>query len=79
MRRHEHPVEAAEEIVLSVPDMACRHCARAVSAQVGDVAGVVVVEADVTSRTVRVGGTADVDALRVAVADAGHEATRVSG
>ena len=61
-----------------MPDMACRHCARAVSARVGDVAGVVAVEADVTARTVRVRGTADVDALCSAVADAGHEAMQVS-
>ena len=76
MHGPEHPLEAAEEIVLSVPDMTCRHCARAVSAQVGDVAGVVSVEADVTSGTVSVRGTADVDALRSAVAEAGHEVSR---
>lgn len=78
MRCHEDPVGPVEEIVLSVPDMRCRHCARAVSARVGDVADVVAVEADVTSGTVRVLGTADVDALRSAVADAGHEVTQVS-
>ncbi len=61
------------EIVLSVPGMTCRHCVRAVSASVGDVPGVVAVEADATSATVRVRGTAQLDALRSAVADAGHE------
>lgn len=78
MRCHEDPVAAAEEVVLSVPGMRCRHCARAVSARIGDVACVVAVEADVVSGTVRVRGTSDVDALRAAVADAGHEVTQVS-
>lgn len=77
MRFPEEPDGPVEEIVLSVPDMRCRHCARAVSAQVGDVAGVVAVEADVTSATVRVRGTTDVEALRAAAADAGHEAMQV--
>lgn len=77
MRCHEEPDGAVEEIVLSVPDMRCWHCARAVSARVGDVAGVVAVEADVRSATVRVRGTTDVDALRSAAADAGHEAMQV--
>ena len=72
------PVEPADEVVLSVPGMTCRHCARAVSARVGDVAGVVAVQADVTSGTVRVRGAADVEALRSAAAQAGHEVTQVS-
>ena len=78
MRCHEEPDGQVEEVVLSVPDMRCRHCARAVSARLGDVAGVVAVEADATSGTVRVLGVADVQALRSAAADAGHVAMQVS-
>ena len=78
MRCPEDPKGPSAEVVLSVPDMRCRHCARAVSARIGDVACVVAVEADVTTGTIRVRGTADADALLAAVADAGHEATQVS-
>ncbi len=63
-----------EETVLSVPAMTCRHCVRAVSAQVRDVTGVVSLEADATSRTVRVQGRADPDELCSAIAAAGYEA-----
>ena len=71
-----HPDEprSAEQVVLSVSGMTCRHCARAVSARLTDVAGVVAVEADVTSSTVRVHGSARVDELCAVVADAGHQA-----
>lgn len=68
----------SEEIILSVPAMACRHCVRAVSARLGDVPGVVAVIADQTARTIRVQGTAQPDALRSAVEDAGHEAAIVA-
>ena len=66
------------EVVLSVPGMTCRHCVRAISMQLQDVAGVEVVEVDLTSRTVRVEGTAQADALLSAIADAGYEAAEVS-
>lgn len=69
---------AVEDIVLSVPAMTCRHCVRAISAEVRDGVGVVVVEADLTSRTLRVQGTPQPDALRSAIADAGYEAVEVS-
>jgi copper chaperone len=69
---------AVDETVFSVPAMTCRHCVRAISAQVRDVAGVVAVEADMTSRTLRVQGTAQPEALRSAIAEAGHEAFEVN-
>ena len=69
---------AVEDIVLSVPAMTCRHCVPSISAQVRDVVGVVAVEADLTSRTLRVQGTPLPDALRSAIADAGYEAVEVS-
>jgi copper chaperone CopZ len=72
MQRSEHRQEAGET-VLSVPAMTCRRCVRLISAHLGDVAGVVAVEADLTSRTVRVVGTPELDALDAAVAEAGFE------
>ncbi len=61
-----------------MPAMACRHCVRAISAQVRDAEGVVALEADTTTRTIRVLGTADPDAVRSAMAAAGYEALGVS-
>ncbi len=68
---------AVEETVFSVQAMTCRHCVRVISAQVQDVVGVESVEADVSSRTVRVRGSASPDALRSAIADAGYEAVEL--
>ncbi len=67
-----------EETVLSVPAMTCRHCVRAVSSHVADIVGVLAVEADLVSRTVRVRGTAQPDELRSAIAAAGYEAVVVT-
>ena len=67
-----------EETVFSVPAMTCRHCVRAVSAQVRDVMGVVALDADATTRTLRVHGPAELDALCSAIAAAGYEAVLVS-
>ena len=78
MQRSDPQGPEVEETVLSVPTMTCRHCVRAVSAQVQDVVGVLAVEADVTSSTVRVRGAAPPDALRSAIAAAGYEAVLVS-
>ncbi|MFP5370032.1 MAG: heavy-metal-associated domain-containing protein [Actinomycetes bacterium] len=77
----EHPNPdrpALEETVFSVPGMTCRHCVRTISAQVRDVIGVVALEADATTRTVRVHGPAEADALAAAIAAAGYEAVLVS-
>jgi copper chaperone CopZ len=52
--------------------MTCEHCVRAVSAGVGDVAGVTAVEVDLPARTVRVSGAAAPERVRAAVARAGH-------
>lgn len=78
MHRSEREEPHVEEVVLSVPAMTCRHCVRTISVHVRDVVGVVAVEADDTSRTVRVQGTPDIDSLRSAIADAGYEATEMS-
>jgi copper chaperone CopZ len=65
--------EDVGEIVLSVPAMSCRRCVRRISARLGDVPGVVAVQADLRSRTVTVRGTPQLDALHSAVAEAGFE------
>jgi copper chaperone len=67
-----------QETVFSVPAMTCRHCVRAISAQVRDLRGVVALEADTTTRTFRVEGTAEPDEVRAAIAAAGYEALVVS-
>ncbi len=69
---------APEQSLFSVPAMTCRHCVRVVSAQVRDVTGVVALEADAVTRTVRVQGPAEPEALRSAIAAAGYEAVVVS-
>jgi copper chaperone CopZ len=77
----EHPTPQGptlQETVFSVPAMTCRHCVRAISAQVRDVRGVVALEADTTTRSIRVQGPADPDAVRSAIAAAGYEALVVS-
>ena len=78
MQRSHPDGPAVEEIVLSVPAMACRHCVRTISAQVRDVAGVVAVEADLTSRTLRVRGTPPPGALLSAITEVGYEAIELS-
>ncbi len=76
---HSHPQgPTLQETVFSVPAMTCRHCVRAISAQVRDVSGVVVLEADTTTRSIRVQGPADPDAVRSAIAAAGYDAFVVS-
>ena len=72
------PEPDMEETVFSVQGMTCRHCVRAISAQVRDVMGVVAIEADATTRTLRVQGPADAHALCSAIAAAGYEAVLVS-
>jgi len=63
-----------KETVFSVPAMTCRHCIRAISTQVRDVRGVVALEAETSTRTIRVQGAADPEAVLFAIAAAGYEA-----
>jgi copper chaperone len=62
------------QISLHVPGMSCRHCVRAISAAVSDVAGIQSVAIDLETKTVHVHGTADMDAVRSALATAGYPA-----
>jgi copper chaperone CopZ len=51
----------------------CDHCRRAIESELESVDGVHLVEVDVETKTVRVGGDADEDAVRAAIAAAGYE------
>jgi copper ion binding protein len=62
------------EIVLSVPQITCDHCVRAIREEVGAVAGVRAVEVDLGAKTVRVSGDADPAAVREAIGEAGYQA-----
>ena len=62
------------EILLTVPDMSCDHCVRAISSEVAVVPGVETVDVRLDRKTVRVTGTAGEDAVRAAVVEAGYEA-----
>ena len=62
------------EILLTVPDMSCDHCVRAISSEVATVPGVVTVDVRLDWKTLRVTGTADEGAVRAAVVEAGYEA-----
>ncbi len=57
-----------------VRGMTCEHCVRAVEAEVGAVAGVSGVRADLETKTVSVEGDVDDDAVRAAIAEAGYDA-----
>lgn len=61
-------------VVLRVPGMACRHCVRAVSAAVRDLVGVEAVQASTAGESLIVQGSFSEDAVRAALADAGHPA-----
>jgi copper chaperone CopZ len=58
-----------------VTGMTCEHCARAVRAEVGALAGVAEVQVDVAGGTVRISGAPlpGDEALRDAVAEAGYQ------
>jgi copper chaperone CopZ len=58
-------------IEVRVPGMQCRHDVRDISARVADLAGVVALEVDIATRTVRVAGDVSVEAVRAAIAAAG--------
>jgi copper chaperone len=58
----------------SVPGISCDHCATAIRAAAGDVAGVRAVTVDVPGKLVRVAGDGDAAAVRAAIAEAGYEA-----
>ena len=63
-------------ITYRVPGMTCDHCTRAVSSELGAIAGVGRVEVDLETKLVTVTGEGLDDArLRAAIDEAGYEAT----
>jgi copper chaperone len=62
------------ELLLSVPDMSCDHCVRAISSEVCQVPGVADVDVQLGAKTVRVTGSASEAAVREAITEAGYEA-----
>ena len=66
---------ATTELTYRVEGMSCSHCEHAVSAEVGQVAGVVAVAVDLPGKLVRVRGTGVEDAaVRAAIDEAGYVA-----
>lgn len=55
--------------------MECRHDVRAISTRVAEVDGVVALEVDVSTQTVRVEGDVTLEAVRAAIAAAGFPVT----
>ena len=62
-------------LIYRVDGMSCEHCVVAVTAEVGDVAGVTAVDVDLAGKLVTVSGAAIDDAAVVAAIDeAGYDA-----
>ena len=65
-----------ETITYTVSGMTCDHCTRAVSSELGSVAGVARVTVDLDSKLVTVtGDDLDKEQLRAAIEEAGYEAS----
>jgi copper chaperone len=62
------------ELLLSVPDISCDHCVRAITGEVSCVEGVQSVDVQLATKTVRVTGSASEASIREAIAEAGYEA-----
>ena len=59
----------------TVSGMTCQHCVASVTEEVSEVPGVEDVQVDLDSGLLTVTGTADDDAVRAAVAEAGYQVT----
>lgn len=67
--------DAASELAYRVEGMSCSHCVHAVSAEVGQVPGVVAVDVDLAGKLVRVRGAGlEEGAVRAAIDEAGYDA-----
>ncbi len=67
-----------KKMVLKINGMMCMHCVAHVKKALEAVNGVTSVEVDLAAGTATVAGTADSDALRAAVVDAGYEIVSVN-
>jgi copper chaperone len=61
------------ELLLSVPAISCDHCVRVIRSEVEGVTGVDLVDVQLDTKMVRVTGSAEVAAVREAIAEAGYE------
>ena len=61
------------EMVIHVEGMMCKHCKARVESVCKGVSGVTDAVVDLEARTVTVSGTADVQAVKKAIADAGYQ------
>lgn len=69
-----------DTLTLTVPDMTCDHCVRAVTAGVAPLAGVTDVHVDLATKQVTVTGTGiDRDAVVTAIDDAGFDVAGPDG
>lgn len=68
---------AMTALTLRVPGMACRHCVRKVTAVLRDVAGVQLVQADLTTATVVLSGEPRVADVLAVLDEAGFPGTVV--
>lgn len=67
-------------VSLTVPDISCGHCKRAIEAALADVPGVADAEVDVASRTVRMTAAGDAVAAAVAAIEAaGYDVPAAAG
>lgn len=73
------PERGADIVVLQVPRMAGRADVRVISACVADTDGVVTLQVDLATKTVRVEGAVSPDAVRAAIAAAGYAVTDGQG
>jgi copper chaperone CopZ len=65
-----------ETMTYTVQGMTCDHCKKAVSSELGQLAGVEAVEVDLETKLVTVtGDRLDDQALRAAIEEAGYEAS----
>ena len=65
--------ETIMETGIKVEGMMCKHCKARVEQVCKEVPGVVDAEVDLAAKTVTVTGTADIAAVKKAIADAGYE------
>ena len=59
-------------VVVTVPEMACRHDVRTISAYVADVGGVTALQVDLVAKTVAVDGVVSAEAVGAAIVAAGY-------
>lgn len=62
-------------MLLSVQDMTCGHCVKAVTAALQAIAPGAQVEVDLAAATARIAGSLDAEAALAAIRDAGYPAT----